>query len=176
MLCFHSILTKEGECYTGDIHITHAGLWDMSETCNAIRHSSMVPLTEALGFLSTPVAVALACQHSGQGQLVTLVAGVAYARAPGEICPNNLSVRDGGWWTAYNCYKKTERHYKTLSIKGPTLCSGFIFLLVRTKKCIHVFKLKKITIIFPTLSTDAHNVKGYSGLNLIHGLTHCETV
>lgn len=69
----------------------------MSETCNAVRHFSVVPLTETLGFLSTPVAASLACQHSGQGQLVTLVAGVAYARAPGKICPNNLSVRDGGW-------------------------------------------------------------------------------
>lgn len=146
MLRFHSILTKEGECYTRDIHITHAGLWDMSETCNAIRHFSVVPLTEALGFLSTPVAAALACQHSGQGQLVTLVAGVAYAWAPGKICPNNLSVRDGGWWTAYNCYKETERHVKASWIKGPILCSGFIFLLVPTKN-VYMF-LRKYVAMF----------------------------
>lgn len=46
---------------------------------NLNGHSSMTQLTEALGFLSAPVPTALACQHGGQGELVTLVAGVANA-------------------------------------------------------------------------------------------------
>ncbi len=70
----------------------------------------MVPLTEALGFLSTPVAAALACQHGGQGQLVTLVAGVADAGAPSELCADNLSIRDVRWWATYDRCKDTKRH------------------------------------------------------------------
>lgn len=68
----------------------------------------MTQLTEALGFLSAPVTAALACQHGGQGELVTLVAGVANAWAPGELCAHNLSVGDVGWWAAHNCYDQTK--------------------------------------------------------------------
>lgn len=42
-------------------------------------------LTEALGDLPAPGAVALAGEHGGQGQLVTLQAGVADAGTPAEI-------------------------------------------------------------------------------------------
>lgn len=42
-----------------------------------------------------------------------MVAGVADARAPGEVCTDNLSIRDGGRWATYDCYKETQRHHVT---------------------------------------------------------------
>lgn len=68
----------------------------------------MTQLTEALGFLSAPVTAALACQHGGQGELVTLVAGVANTWAPGQFCAHNLSVGDAGWRAAHDCCKQTR--------------------------------------------------------------------
>lgn len=70
----------------------------------------MVSLTEALGFLPAPIAVALACQHAGQGQLITLVAGVADAGAPDKVCTNNLSIGDGGRLTTDDRYKESKRN------------------------------------------------------------------
>lgn len=87
-------------------------------------HPSMTQLTEALGFLSAPVTAALACQHGGQGELVTLVAGVADAWAPGELCAHNLSVGDVRWWAAHNRCEQT----KEMSFSSPTslICSRYL--------------------------------------------------
>lgn len=52
-------------------------------------------LTEALGDLPAPGAVALAGEHGGQGQLVALQAGVADAGAPAEIRAHHLPVGNG---------------------------------------------------------------------------------
>lgn len=84
-------------------------------------HPSMTQLTEALGFLSAPVTAALACQHSGQGELVTLVAGVANAWAPCELCAHNLSVGDVRWWATHNRCEQTNE----MSFLPPTslICS-----------------------------------------------------
>lgn len=76
---------------------------------DAVGRPRMGPLTEALRFFSAPVSVALTRQHCGQGQLVTLVTGVADAGAPGEVRTDHLSIWDGGRLTAHNCCQKWGR-------------------------------------------------------------------
>lgn len=86
---------------------------EATEDVDSVRHHrratpSVKTLTEALRLLAAPVAGALAGQHGGQGELVALVAGVADAGAPGEVCADHLSVRNGGWRTAHDGYKETK--------------------------------------------------------------------
>lgn len=54
-------------------------------------------LTKALGNFPAPGPVPLAGQHSGQGELVPLQAGVAHAGAPAEVRAHDFPVGDGLW-------------------------------------------------------------------------------
>jgi hypothetical protein len=51
-------------------------------------------LTEALRQLSGPGSVSLAGEHGRQGELVSLQAGIAHARAPREVRPHHFPIRD----------------------------------------------------------------------------------
>lgn len=51
-------------------------------------------LTETLGQLPSPGSISLAGEHGGQGELISLQAGVTHARAPREVRAHHFPVRD----------------------------------------------------------------------------------